>query len=79
MLKLLTWKYAKDGSANSGQDTAWIDDIVITPTGGAGNGQGSWTSPAFGPQLSGQGEIRSFGLMYMDAYIPADADFEWRI
>ena len=75
----LTWKYAKDGSANSGQDTAWIDDIVITPTGGAGNGEGSWTSPAFGPQLSGQGEIRSFGLMYMDAYIPADADFEWRI
>ena len=43
----LTWKYAKDGSANSGQDTAWIDDIVITPTGGAGNGEGSWTSPAF--------------------------------
>ena len=75
----LTWKYAKDGSANSGLDTAWIDDIVITPTGGAGNGQGSWTSPAFGPQLSGQGEIRSFGLMYMDAYIPIDANFEWRL
>lgn len=75
----LTWKYAKDGSANSGRDTAWIDDIVITPTGGAGNGEGSWTSPAFGPQLSGQGEIRSFGLMYMDAYVPIDADFQWRI
>ena len=75
----LTWKYAKDGSANSGLDTAWIDNIVITPTGGAGNGQGSWTSPAFGPQLSGQGEIRSFGLMYMDAYIPLDASFEWRV
>ena len=75
----LTWKYTKDGSVNSGQDTAWIDDIVITPTGGAGNGQGSWTSPAFGPQFSGQGELRSFGLMYMDAYIPTDADFEWRL
>ena len=75
----LTWKYTKDGSVNSGQDTAWIDDIVITPTGGAGNGQGSWTSPAFGPQLTGQGELRSFGLMYMDAYIPTDADFEWRL
>ena len=75
----LTWKYAKDGSVNSGSDTAWIDDIIITPTGGAGNGEGSWTSPAFGPQLSGQGEPRSFGLMYMDAYIPPDADFEWRL
>ena len=75
----LTWKYTKDGSVNSGQDTAWIDDIVITPTGGAGNGQGSWTSPPFGPQFSGQGELRSFGLMYMDAYIPMDADFEWRL
>ncbi len=75
----LTWKYTKDGSVNSGQDTAWIDDIIITPTGGAGNGEGSWTSPAFGPQFSGQGEPRSFGLMYMDAYIPPDADFEWRL
>ena len=75
----LTWKYAKDGSVNSGQDTAWIDDITITPTGGAGNGLGTWTSPAFGPQLSGQGELRSFGLMYMDAYVPVDAEFEWRL
>ncbi len=75
----LTWKYTKDGSVNSGQDTAWIDDIIITPTGGAGNGEGSWTSPAFGPQFSGQGEPRAFGSMYMDAYIPVDADFEWSL
>ena len=75
----LTWKYAKDGSVNSGQDTAWIDDIVITPTGGAGNGEGTWISPAFGPQYSGQGEPRTYGYMYMDAYIPQDADFEWSL
>ncbi|GIQ97417.1 MAG: hypothetical protein CM15mP3_04510 [Candidatus Poseidoniales archaeon] len=75
----LTWKYTKDGSVNSGQDTAWIDDIIITPTGGAGNGEGSWTSPAFGPQLSGQGEPRPYGMMYLDAYIPPDADFEWSL
>ncbi|MEC8312393.1 MAG: hypothetical protein VXZ52_00655 [Candidatus Thermoplasmatota archaeon] len=75
----LTWKYTKDGSVNSGQDTAWIDDLVITPTGGAGNGEGSWTSPAFGPELSGQGEPRNYGLMYMDAYVPIDSDFEWSL
>ncbi|MEC8541108.1 MAG: hypothetical protein VXY53_04640, partial [Candidatus Thermoplasmatota archaeon] len=43
----LTWKYTKDSSGFRGQDTAWIDDIVISPTSGAGNGEGSWTSPAF--------------------------------
>ena len=78
-VQTLTWKYSKDGSVNSGSDTAWIDDITITPTGGAGNGVGSWTSPAFGPSLSGQGEPRSYGFMYMDAYIPADSDFEWSL
>ena len=78
-VQTLTWKYAKDGSVNSGSDTAWIDDITITPTGGAGNGIGSWTSPAFGPSLTGQGEPRSYGFMYMDAYIPADSRFEWSL
>ena len=78
-VQTLTWKYSKDGSVNSGSDTAWIDDITITPTGGAGNGIGSWISPAFGPSLSGQGEPRSYGFMYMDAYIPVDSDFAWSL
>ena len=73
----LTWKYAKDGSVNSGSDTAWVDEILITPAGGAGNGDGYWMSEPFGPQSTGQGEIRNYGLMYMDAYIPDDAIFEW--
>ena len=78
-VQTLTWKYAKDGSVNSGSDTAWIDDIVITPTGGAGNGVGTWVSPAFGPSLTGQGEPRSYGFMYMDAFVPVDSRFEWNL
>ena len=73
----LTWSYSKDGSVNSGSDTAWVDEIVITPAGGAGNGDGFWMSEPFGPSSIGQGEIRSYGYMYIDAYIPNDAVFEW--
>ena len=75
----LTWKYSKDGSVNSGSDTGWIDEITITPAGGAGNGIGFWVSEPFGPEMTGQGETRSFGYMYMDAYLPPDADFEWSL
>jgi hypothetical protein len=73
----LTWSYEKDGSVNSGSDTAWVDEILITPAGGAGNGEGYWMSEPFGPETIGQGEERNFGYMYMDAYIPVDAMFEW--
>ena len=73
----LTWAYSKDGSVNSGSDTAWVDEIVITPAGGAGNGDGYWMSEPFGPSTIGQGEIRNYGFMYIDAYIPDDAVFEW--
>ncbi|MBL6891375.1 MAG: hypothetical protein ISR22_04930, partial [Candidatus Poseidoniaceae archaeon] len=74
----LTWKYEKDTiCCIGGSDTAWIDDILITPAGGAGNGDGYWMSEPFGPETTGQGEIRNYGYMYMDAYIPDDAVFEW--
>ena len=48
----LTWKYTKDGSVNSGSDTAWVDDIIITPSGGSGNGRkldlgGVWSFAAW--------------------------------
>ena len=76
-ISTLTWSYTKDGSVNSGSDTAWVDEIVITPAGGAGNGDGYWMSEPFGPETTGQGEIRNYGYMYMDAYIPDDAVFEW--
>ncbi len=32
------WKYAKDGSVSSGSDAAWVDEVKITPGGGASNG-----------------------------------------
>ncbi len=76
-ISTLTWAYSKDGSINSGSDTAWVDEIVITPSGGAGNGDGYWMSEAFGPSMFGQGELRNFGFMYMDAFVPDDAVFEW--
>lgn len=28
------WRYTKDGSASSGSDGGWVDDVVWTPTGG---------------------------------------------
>ena len=75
----LTWKYTKDGSVNSGSDTAWIDDILITPTGGSGNGEGNWTSDIFGPSLLGRGEEVAHGLLHMDLYEYPGSVFEYQI
>ena len=75
----LTWKYVKDGSVNSGSDTAWVDDIVITPQGGSGNGEGNWTSDPFGPSLLGRGENLMHGLLHMDALVYPGSVFEWQI
>ena len=75
----LTWKYVKDGSLSSGSDTAWVDDIVITPTTGSGSGEGNWTSPAFGPSDLGRGEEKAYGYMHMDASIEPASVFEWQL
>ena len=75
----LTWKYTKDGSVNVGSDTAWVDDILITPVGGSGNGEGNWTSDSFGPSLLGRGENLEHGLLHMDAHVPSGSVFEWQI
>ncbi|RJU91428.1 MAG: hypothetical protein DWC01_03780, partial [Candidatus Poseidoniales archaeon] len=75
----VTWKYTKDGSVNSGSDTAWVDDIVITPTGGSGNGEGNWTSDIFGPSQLGRGEGMMHGLLHMDAFVYPGSIFEWQI
>ena len=75
----LTWKYTKDGSVNSGSDTAWVDDIIITPQGGSGSGEGNWTSEVFGPTLLGRGENLMHGLLHMDAYVLPGSVFEWQI
>ena len=75
----LTWKYAKDGSVNSRSDTAWVDDILITPTAGSGNGEGNWTSDIFGPSLLGRGEGLMHGLLHMDLYEFPGSVFEYQI
>ena len=75
----LTWKYVKDGSLSSGSDTAWVDDILITPTTGSGSGEGNWTSPAFGPSDLGRGEEKAYGYMHMDASIEPASVFEWQL
>ena len=75
----LTWKYTKDGSVNSGSDTAWVDDIIITPSGGSGNGEGNWTSDVFGPSLLGRGEDLAHGLLHMDARVYPGSLFEWQV
>ena len=76
-----TWKYEKDGSVNSNSDTAWIDNIIIIPQNGVGNGEGNWTSPAFGPE--GHSDFKTnidrYGLMSLDAEIPMDSEFSWTI
>ena len=76
-----TWKYEKDGSVNSNSDTAWIDNVIIIPQNGVGNGEGNWTSPAFGPE--GHSDFKTnidrYGLMSLDAEIPMDAEFSWTI
>ena len=75
----LTWKYAKDGSVNSGSDTAWVDEILIVPTVGSGDGEGNWTSPMFGPSLEGRGESTTHGMLHMDAYVFPGSVFEWQV
>jgi hypothetical protein len=75
----LTWKYHKDGSVNSGSDTAWVDNIQITPTAGSGNGEGNWTSEIFGPSLLGRGESTKHGLLHMDLMDLPGSVFEYQV
>ena len=30
--RTLTWTYTKDGSMSNGDDTAWIDDVLLPAT-----------------------------------------------
>ena len=60
--------------------TGWnVDDVVIEPVGGVSAGEGNWTSQPFSPLSLGMGEDRAFGMMYMDAVVPAGSMFEWSL
>lgn len=57
-----------------------IDDVGVLPAAtGISSGEGNWTSEAFGPQTTGQGELAAYGLLHMDATITEDALFEWQL
>ena len=58
-----------------------IDDIQISkPTqGSTGNGLGSWSTGEITPVNIGTGEVRTYGPMYLDAFIPQGSLLEWSI
>jgi len=61
--------------------TGWnIDDVSVMPSGtGVSSGEGNWTSAPFSPSTLGQGEMRTFGYLHLDAEIPSGEILEWRL
>ncbi len=57
--------------------TGWnIDDVSIEPAGGGGGADfANWTSPSFGPSISGSNAMTpgAYGMMSIDAEIPNNA------
>ena len=57
-----------------------IDDVSVMPSGsGVSSGEGNWTSAPFSPSILGQGEMRTFGYLHLDAEIPSGEILEWRL
>ena len=61
--------------------TGWnIDDVSVMPSGtGVSSGEGNWTSAPFSPSTLGQGEMRTFGYLHLDAEVPSGEILEWRL
>jgi len=61
--------------------TGWnIDDVSVMPSGtGVSSGEGNWTSAPFSPSMVGQGEMRTFGYLHLDAEVPSGEVLEWRL
>ena len=61
--------------------TGWnIDDVSVMPSGtGVSTGEGNWTSAPFSPSSLGQGEMRTFGYLHLDAVVPSGEVLEWRL
>ncbi|MFM8420958.1 MAG: immunoglobulin domain-containing protein [Verrucomicrobiota bacterium] len=74
-LHTVTWRYAKDGSTDEGEDAAWVDEVTWTPeTAGA---QPAWVEVV--PTLEGGYQVRSMGGGAGRAMIQSSADLEtWR-
>ena len=57
-----------------------IDDVSIMPSGtGVSSGEGNWTSAPFSPSSLGQGEMRTFGYLHLDAEVPSGEILEWQL
>jgi|TARA_B100001094_G_scaffold128919_1_gene124969 hypothetical protein len=61
--------------------TGWnVDDVSVMPSGtGVSSGEGNWTSAPFSPSSLGQGEMKTYGFLHMDALVPTGEVFEWRL
>ncbi|MDA9254689.1 hypothetical protein N9P14_01265, partial [Candidatus Poseidoniaceae archaeon] len=61
--------------------TGWnVDDVSVMPSGsGVSSGEGNWTSAPFSPATLGQGEMRTFGYLHLDAEVPSGEVLEWRL
>ena len=66
---------------SSVQYSGWnVDDVEIIPkASGISTGEGNWTSQPFGPGATLGSEPSSYGLMVIDAEIPAGSLFEWSL
>ena len=57
-----------------------VDDVSVMPSGtGVSSGEGNWTSAPFSPSTLGQGEMRTFGYLHLDAEVPAGEILEWQL
>ena len=57
-----------------------IDDVSVMPSGtGVSSGEGNWTSAPFSPSTLGQGEMKTFGYLHLDAESPPGEILEWRL
>ena len=61
--------------------TGWnVDDVEILPkASGVSTGEGNWTSQPFGPGATLGSEPSSYGMMVIDAEVPAGSLFEWSL
>ena len=72
-------RFGLGSSDGSVEYTGWnIDDITIEPKTNAGTGSGNWTSMPFGPGVQGA-MATSFGMMSIDAEMPAGSSVEWTL
>jgi len=59
----LRWRYTKDGSASSGADAAWVDQLQFTP-GAVENASAWYVHSIFGPPWGGDSDAHAFDRVF---------------